>query len=165
MTIPIPAPPSSKEILESATGHVPARQILRGTQRHLHALNFESLSEVPLGNGRRADVMAIGPVGEIWIVEIKSSIADFRADNKWPEYAEYCDAFYFAAAPAFPHEILPTSHGLMIADNFGGEIIRRPPEQKLSAARRKAVTLAFARIAAARLLGLIDPGTFEEQLA
>lgn len=157
----MPKPAFSKENAAAIAGHVPADQILRGTQRHLQALNFESLPEVPLRNGRRADVMAIGPAGEIWIVEIKSSIADFRADNKWPEYVGYCDALYFAAAPAFPHAILPAAHGLIVADSFGADIIRTSRAQKLSAARRKAVTLAFGRIASSRLLRMIDPGAFE----
>ena len=134
-----------------------AARILRGVQRLLRTQGFESLSEMPLGNGRRADVMAIGPASDIWIVEIKSSIADFRADHKWPEYRDYCDALFFAVAPDFPVEILPPDTGLMLADAYGGEIIRNAPEHRLAAARRKAALLAFARTAAMRLQTLTDP--------
>jgi hypothetical protein len=135
-----------------------ARAILRGTQRLLRSLNFESLNEVSLGNGRRADVLAIGSTGETWIVEIKSSIADFRADLKWHEYRDYCDALLFAVAPDFPNEILPADTGLILADAYAGELIRAAPRHALSPARRKALALSFARTAAMRLLARIDPG-------
>jgi hypothetical protein len=135
-----------------------AGAILRGAQRLLRSLNFESLSEVPLGNGRRADILAVGRDGEIWIVEIKSSIADFRADQKWPEYREYCDALLFAVAPDFPSEILPADTGLILADAYAGEVARAAPRHPLSPARRKALTLSIARMAAMRLHARIDPG-------
>jgi hypothetical protein len=135
-----------------------ARTVLRGTQRLLRALDFESLSEVPLGNGRRADIFAIGRDGETWIVEIKSSVGDFRADQKWHEYRDYCDALLFAVGPDFPTEILPIDTGLILADAYAGEITRNAPRHPLSPARRKAVTLSFARIAAMRLLANTDPG-------
>ena len=79
------------------------------------------VSEVSLANGRRADIAAVAESGEIWIVEIKSSIEDFRTDQKWPEYRDYCDRLFFAVAPAFPNEILPADAGLIIADRYGGE--------------------------------------------
>ncbi|HVZ05871.1 MmcB family DNA repair protein [Hyphomicrobium sp.] len=135
-----------------------ARAILRGTQRLLRALNFESLSEVCLANGRRADILALGPNGEAWIVEIKSSIADFRADQKWREYRDYCDALLFAVAPDFPADVLPADAGLILADAYAGEIVRAPPRHPLGPARKKALTLAFARTAASRLHGQSDPG-------
>lgn len=135
-----------------------ARAILRGTQRLLRALDFESLSEVTLGNGRRADVLALKRNGEIWIVEIKSSIADFRADQKWPEYREYCDALFFAVAPDFPTGILPQDAGLILADAYGGDLVRQSPSHPLTTARRKALTLSIARTASMRLLAQIDPG-------
>jgi hypothetical protein len=135
-----------------------ARAILRGTQRLLRSLNFESLSEVSLGNGRRADVLAIGREGETWIIEIKSSTADFRTDQKWHEYRAYCDALLFAVAPDFPSEILPADTGLILADAYAGELVRDAPRHPLGAARRKALTLSFARTAATRLLTLTDPG-------
>ncbi|MEQ1670560.1 MAG: MmcB family DNA repair protein, partial [Hyphomicrobium sp.] len=104
-----------------------AAAILRGVQRLLRAHAFASLSEMPLANNRRADVIAINPQGAIWIVEIKSSIADFRCDQKWPEYRDYCDALLFAVAPDFPAEILPEDTGLIFADAYGGEIMRAAP--------------------------------------
>lgn len=134
-----------------------ARAILRGVQRVLKAHGFESLPEVVLANGRRADVMALSAAGDIWIVEIKSSIADFRADNKWPEYRDYCDRLLFAVAPDFPSEILPADTGLILADRYDGDIVREAPEARLTGGRRKAVTLAFARVAAARLMHAIEP--------
>ena len=119
--------------------------------------------EVSLANGRRADVAAVAASGEIWIVEIKSSVEDFRTDQKWPEYRDYCDRLFFAVAPAFPREILPADTGLIIADRYGGEILRPAPEHKLAGARRKAMTLRFVRTAAFRLQAAIDPeGRFEE---
>jgi hypothetical protein len=135
-----------------------ARAILRGTQRLLRSLNFESVSEVALGNGRRADVLAIRPSGEIWIIEIKSSTADFRADEKWPEYRDYCDALTFAVAPDFPFDILPADTGLILADAYAGELVRSPAPHPLTAARRKALTLSLARTALMRLHARIDPG-------
>ena len=121
------------------------------------------VSEVSLANGRRADIAAVAASGEIWIVEIKSSIEDFRTDQKWPEYRDYCDRLFFAVAPAFPREILPADTGLIIADRYGGEIVRAAPEHKLAGARRKAVTLRLVHTAAFRLQAAIDPeGRFEE---
>jgi hypothetical protein len=151
-----PCPPVP--IADKARDYERARTILRGTQRLLRSLDFESLSEVTLGNGRRADVLAVRRNGEIWIVEIKSSIADFRADQKWPEYREYCDALLFAVAPDFPSEILPDAAGLILADAYAGELLRTPPQHPLAAARRKALTLAIARTASMRLHAQIDPG-------
>jgi hypothetical protein len=116
------------------------------------------VSEVALANGRRADILAIRRNGEIWIVEIKSSIADFRADQKWPEYRDYCDALLFAVAPDFPADILPADAGLILADAYAAEMVRPPPIHSLVAARRKALTLALARTAAMRLHAQIDPG-------
>jgi hypothetical protein len=157
MTKPPPAGPNPLETTVSDTLTPAAAAILRGVQRLLRSHGFESIAEAGLTNGRRADAMAIGPTGDVWIVEIKSSIADFRSDNKWPEYRDYCDRLFFAVAPDFPTEILPPDTGLMLADRYGGEIIRDAPEMRLSAARRKAVTLAFARVAAARLACAIEP--------
>ena len=115
------------------------------------------VSEVTLANGRRADVAAIGPNGEIWIVEIKSSLVDFQTDQKWPEYRDFCDRFFFAVGPQFPQQILPTEVGLIIADRYGGDIARAAPEHRLAGARRKAVTLTLLRTAANRLQGALDP--------
>lgn len=134
-----------------------AAAILRGVQRLLRAQNFESISELSLGNGRRADVIAISPGGDIWIIEIKSSIADFRADHKWTEYRDYCDQLSFAVAPGFPAEILPEDTGLILADAYGGEVIRGAPRHQLAPQRRKALMLSVARTAAMRLNALLDP--------
>ncbi|MBS0234955.1 MAG: MmcB family DNA repair protein [Proteobacteria bacterium] len=153
-TNPCPAVP----IADNARDYKRARAILRGTQRLLRSLDFESLSEITLGNGRRADVVGIRRNGEIWIVEIKSSIADFRSDQKWPEYREYCDALVFAVAPDFPSEILPADTGLILADAYAGDLLRAPPLHPLTAARRKALTLSIARTALMRLHAQIDPG-------
>ena len=157
MTKPPLANPTPLETAEGPGLPPAAAAILRGVQRLLRAHGFESIPEAGLANGRRAYALAIGPNGQIWIVEIKSSIADFKSDNKWPEYCDYCDRLFFAVAPDFPTEILPGSTGLILADRYGGEIIRDAPETRLSAARRKAVTLAFARAAAARLAHAIEP--------
>jgi hypothetical protein len=134
-----------------------ALQIARGVGRYLRALNAAILCEVPLADGRRADVMALDPRGGISIVEIKSCTADFRSDRKWPEYRQWCDRFYFAVDAEFPADLIPEDCGLILADRFGADLIREPPEHRLEAARRKAVTLRFARCAALRLHGVNDP--------
>ena len=151
---------TNKDCSNSDSQHalVGAAGILRGVQRLLAAYGLESIAEMALANGRRADAFALAASGEIWIVEIKSSIADFRSDQKWPDYRDYCDRLFFAVGPDFPVEILPADTGLILADRFGGEIIRPAPELKISAARRKAVTLAFGRAAAMRYRAALDPG-------
>src|SRR5271170_7420170 len=111
---------------------------------------YAPLLEVTLPNGRRADIMALGPRGEIAIAEVKSGLEDFRTDHKWGEYLPYCDAFYFAVAPEFPRDILPETPGLIVADGFGGAVLREAPVTPLAGARRKALTIAFARLAALR---------------
>lgn len=128
--------------------------VTRGAARLLAALGYAPLTEVTLPNGRRADLMALGPKGQIFIVEVKSGVEDFRTDAKWPEYQPYCDAFAFAVAPEFPREILPEEPGLIVADGFGGAILREAPVDTLAGARRKALTLAFARLAALRAAGV-----------
>ena len=146
-----PSPPLTGDAALAAT------EILRGVQRLLFDHGIASIAEFALANGRRADVCGIATSGDIWIVEIKSSISDFRSDQKWPEYREYCDRLFFGVAPSFPADILPPDTGLILADRFGGEIIRDAPEQRLASARRKAVTLQFARAAALRAQMLRDP--------
>jgi hypothetical protein len=139
-----------------------AFSICRGVARLLKAHGLAAVSEVALANGRRADVVGVADSGEIWIVEIKSSLEDFRTDQKWPEYREFCDRLFFAVAPTFPREVLPEDTGLIVADRYGGEILRPAPEHKLAGARRKAMTLRLVRTAALRLQGMIDPdGSFE----
>jgi hypothetical protein len=126
--------------------------VTRGAAKLLVALGYAPLAEVGLPNGRRADLMAVGPKGEIVIVEVKSSLEDYRCDRKWGEYMPYCDAFYFAVAPEFPREILPDGPGLIVADGFGGAILVDAPLESLAPARRRALTLAFARLAALRTI-------------
>ncbi len=126
--------------------------VTRGATRLMLELGHAPLSEVSLPNGRRADIMTLGPRGEIGIIEVKSSLEDFRADKKWTDYAPYCDSFYFAVAPEFPQGILPQEPGLIVADGFNGEVMRAAPLIALSGPRRKALTLAFARLAAMREL-------------
>jgi hypothetical protein len=134
-----------------------AADIHRGVARLLGAHNMASVAEVPLANGRRADIVAITGGGEIWIVEIKSSIEDFRADHKWPEYRGYCDRLYFAVAPVFPRDVLPGDTGLIVADRYGGDVVRGALEHRLSGARRKAVMLRLVHTAAMRLQTAVDP--------
>jgi hypothetical protein len=138
--------------------------LARGVARALAERGFASLLEFSLANGRRADVMALGRGGEIVIVEVKSSLADFRADRKWPAYRDFCDRLYFAVAAGFPHEAIPEDCGLMIADPFGAAIVREPVPRPLSAARRRAATLRFALAGAHRLRRLLDPGAGEAAL-
>jgi hypothetical protein len=129
--------------------------VTRGAARLLADLGYAPLAEVTLPNGRRADLMALGRRGEIFIVEVKSSLEDFRVDRKWGEYLPYCDAFAFAVAPEFPRHILPEEPGLIVADGFGGAVLREAPAFRLAGARRKALTLAFARLAAMRAAGVM----------
>ena len=126
--------------------------VTRGAARLLADMGYAPLLEVCLPNGRRADVMAMGRKGDIVIVEVKSGVDDFRVDRKWPEYAPFCDAFYFAVAPEFPDGVLPDEPGLIVADSFGGAVVRDAPVTALAPARRKALTVAFGRLAALRLL-------------
>jgi len=134
-----------------------ALAVARGTTRLLHSLGFSVVSELPLASGRRADLVALGADGEIWIVEIKSSIADFRADRKWTEYRAHCDRLFFATTLAVPCEIFPSDAGLIVADAFGAAIVCEAPAHQLHASTRKSVLLAFARAAALRLAALADP--------
>ena len=127
--------------------------VTRGAARLLVALDYAPVAEVCLPNGRRADLMALGPKGDIVIVEVKSGPEDYLADRKWGEYLPYCDAFYFAVAPEFPRQLLPEEPGLIVADGFGGAELRDAPSIPLAPARRKALTLAFGRLAAMRALG------------
>jgi hypothetical protein len=128
-------------------------EVTRGAARLLIGLGFAPLAEVALPNGRRADLMALGPRGEIAIVEVKSSIEDYRVDRKWGEYAPFCERFYFAVAPEFPRQVLAEGPGLIVADGFGGALVAESPHIALAPARRKALTLAFGRLAAMRTTG------------
>jgi len=135
----------------------PARDICRGVGRLFQAYGFAPVSEVTLASGRRADVMGVSEAAEIWLVEIKSGLEDFRVDQKWPQYREFCDRFFFAVGPTFPRQVLPADTGLIVADRYGGEILRPAPEHKLAASRRRALVLRLARTAALRLQAALDP--------
>jgi hypothetical protein len=139
MSMPAPSRPDTTALLA------------RGVQRLLLDHGLSPLLEVPLANGRRADVMALSPSGEIWIVETKSCLADYACDEKWPDYLEFCERFFFAVTEDFPRQQIPESAGLIVADGFSGAILRDCTAAPLAPARRKAVTLMFARLAAQRL--------------
>ena len=135
-----------------------ALRVQRGVMRFLRAAHdFCCFAEVPLANGRRADVLALGPRGEIWIVEIKSSLVDFQVDRKWPHYKEFCDRFFFAKPPELDPGIFPDSEGLIVADGHDAAILRMSPDTPLNAARRKALTLKLSRLGADRIHTLMDP--------
>lgn len=135
-----------------------AAEICRGTLRLMGHLGYFGVTEMTLANNRRADIAALGPGGDVWMIEIKSSVQDFRSDTKWREYMDYCDRLTFAVGADFPQELIPPEAGLIVADAFYGAVIREAPEVRLAPARRKAVTLRFARLAASRLTGLADTG-------
>jgi hypothetical protein len=134
-----------------------ALMVARGTSRLLHAHGFSVVSELPLASGRRADLVALDRNGDIWIVEIKSSVADFRADQKWVDYRLHCDRLFFATTLDVPGEIFPADAGLIVADAFGASIVSEAPHHRLHASTRKSMMLAFARAAALRLQALADP--------
>jgi hypothetical protein len=140
-----------------------ALAIARGTMRLLHQLGFSAVSELPLPSGRRADLVAMNKAGDLWIVEIKSSIEDFRADQKWTDYRLHCDRLFFATTVEVPCEIFPKDTGLIVADAFGAHLVCEAPQHRLHASTRKCMMLAFARCAALRLQSLADPqGPFAE---
>jgi len=142
-----------------------ALAVARGTTRLLHSLGLCVVSELPLASGRRADLVVLGADGTIWIVEIKSSIADFRVDQKWTDYRLHCDRLFFATTMDVPADIFPKDAGLIVADAFGAEIISEAPEHRLHASTRKSMMLAFARAAALRLSALTDPeGPYRTEL-
>jgi hypothetical protein len=139
-----------------------ALAVARGASRLLLSHGFACIGELALPSGRRADLVALGGDGEIWIVEIKSSIADFRADQKWMDYRLHCDRLFFATTLDVPCEIFPPDTGLIVADAFGADIKCDAPEHRMSAATRKTMLLLFARAAAMRLQSLADPtGPYE----
>ena len=137
---------------------MPGQMLARGVSRHLASLGWVTVEELVPTRGLRVDVMALGPKGEIWVVECKSSRADFMSDGKWQGYLEWCDRFFWAVDSDFPVDLLPEGTGLIIADAYDAEIIRMAPETKLPAARRKVMVQKFATHAARRLQALRDPG-------
>ena len=139
-------------IISTAT----AADVARGVSRLLLQQGYSPILEFTLANGRRLDIAALGPDGTLLGVEIKVALADLRGDNKWPEYLEYCEHFYFAIPPDFPDEHVPPTTGLIVADRYGGAIVRPATPAAVHASRRKAVTLRFAKVAADRLASVLD---------
>jgi hypothetical protein len=131
--------------------------VARGACRHLRALGFGVVAELGLASGRRADLACLGPKGEFWIVEVKSSIEDFRTDRKWPDYRLHCDRLLFAVAPDFPTALLPEDAGLLIADSYGAVLVREGLHHPLTGATRKSMLVRFGLVAALRLHSLNDP--------
>ena len=139
-----------------------ALAICRGVRRLLRARGFATVTELPLSSGRRADVVGVNGDGALVIVEIKSSVADFRADHKWRDYFAHCDRLYFAVDADMPLDIMPEEAGLIVADSYGGEILREPAPRAIPPAARRAALLRFALAAADRLHRLADPGAAPE---
>ena len=147
--------PPIVDLRQSAT----ALRLQRGVMRMLREVHdMACYAEVTLRSGRRADVLGVGPKGEVWIVEIKSSLIDFQVDKKWPEYREFSDKFFFAKPPELDGAIFPESEGLIVADGHDGAILRDSPNTPLNPARRKALMLKLARLGADRIHLLMDPG-------
>jgi len=140
------------------SGGAVAAQVVRGVRRTLAALGHASVVEFTLATGRRADVFAVDGAGTVTIVEVKSGVADFRTDRKWPDYTPFCDRFFFAVPEGFPEGLIPPPWGLIIADGYEAAVLREAPEHRLHAARRRALLLRFAIAAAGRLHRLEDPG-------
>lgn len=134
-----------------------ARAIQRGALRYLAACGLAGVPEFSLASGRRADIAALDARGDVWVIEIKSSVIDFRTDRKWADYRQHCDRLFFAVAPDFPLEILPEDAGILVADAFGAALIREAPRHPMPGATRRAVTLRLARTAAGRVMALMDP--------
>ena len=133
--------------------------LARGVCRALHHRGTATLTEFTLRSGRRADVIAVTADGRVTIVEVKTSVADFRADGKWPEYRDFCDYFYFAVPDDFPRELLPDDCGIMVADPYDALVLRPAEEVPINATRRRALILRIARTAAQRLSARTDPPT------
>lgn len=136
----------------------PGQILARGVCRFLIDEGLAPVTELSPVRGLRTDVTALAPNGEIWVVECKSSVADFRSDAKWQGYLDWCDRFYFAGPADLPDDLLPDDQGLMIADGYGAEIVRQADRRPLAAARRKAMTQRIARVAALRVRAVADPG-------
>ena len=139
-----------------------AADVARGVSRLLIQEGFSPILEFTLANGRRLDVAALGADGTMLGVEIKVALNDLKGDQKWPEYLEFCELFYFAIPPGFPDEHVPSGTGLIVADRYGGAIVRPSPRTALYASRRKAVTLSFAKVAAERLSQIIEAANSAE---
>lgn len=153
MVQPLPPDPLARPAL------MPGQVLARGVMRHLASQGFASLDEFTPKRGLRVDVIALGPKGEIWVVECKSCRADYTGDSKWQGYLDWCDRFFWAVDADFPVDLLPAETGLILADGYGAETLRIGPAIPLASARRKALTASFARIAAQRLHVLRDPAS------
>ena len=151
---PLPEPPES---LSREAEIRLAHRLARGITRLFEDLGCAAIAEFSLANGRRVDVIALDGQGLTSIVEIKSSVQDFRSDGKWQEYLEFCDRFYFAVAPEFPQALLPAEVGLIVADDWHGTVLRESPAFAMNASRRRAQTLRIALTAAQRLRRFTDP--------
>ncbi|MBE0553222.1 MAG: MmcB family DNA repair protein [Rhodobacteraceae bacterium] len=149
----IPAPPLSESLPP-----MPGQRLARGVARALRQFDFVSVEEFVPAPGLRVDLLALGPKGEVWVIECKSGRADFRADRKWQGYLEWCDRFFWAVDGDFPTALLPEGTGLILADAYDAEILRMGPETPLPGARRKVMVQKFARHAASRLQAYRDPG-------
>ncbi|MBO6633768.1 MmcB family DNA repair protein [Parvibaculum sp.] len=134
-----------------------AASVQRGVCRLLAQMGYASVTELTLATGRRVDILALGPRNEIAVIEIKSSLIDYRTDAKWEEYLDFCDRFYFAVPPEFPREVIPEEVGLVVADRYGAEILREGPVTPLPPARRKKLTLHAARVSARRVHRFLEP--------
>jgi hypothetical protein len=160
-TAPPPGPSGSPlpPLIIDGRQSVRALRVQRGVMRLLRGqFDFCCFAEVSLSNYRRADLLGVGPRGEIWIVEIKTSLEDFRIDAKWPEYKPFCDRFYFAKPAELDASIFPAGEGLISADGHGAEVLRPAPDDPMAPARRKALMLKLARLGADRIHALLDPG-------
>ena len=147
--------PPIVDLRQSAT----ALRVQRGVMRLLReTYDMACFAEVTLRSGRRADVLGVGPKGEIWIVEIKSSLIDFQVDRNWHEYREFSDRFFFAKPPELDADIFPVTEGLIVADGHDGALLRDSPDTPMAPARRKALMLKLARLGADRIHILMDPG-------
>ena len=153
-----PMPAIALALPEDGRQSETAREVVRGTRRLLRARNIATVTELVLADGRRADIVGLGPDGSVTIVEVKSSVADFRADRKWSFYRAFCDRLFFAIPVTVPLAIMPDQTGLIVADGYGADVVREALEQKLAGATRRAMMIRFAQAAADRLHALGDPG-------
>ncbi|MGQ7791183.1 MmcB family DNA repair protein [Faunimonas sp. B44] len=156
-SLPLSERPALRSLVQDGRQSERALAIRRGVCRRLRAERYALIPELTLSSGRRADLVAICPAGSILIIEIKSSVEDFRADQKWPDYLRHADALYFATAPDVPPNIFPESAGLIVADPYGAEILRECGRQKLPPATRREMLIRIARAGAMRLHDLEDP--------
>ncbi len=139
-----------------------ALAIARGTARLLRSLGFSCIGELPLPSGRRADLVALNARGDIWIIEIKSSVEDLRADHKWEDYRSHCDRLFFAFTQEMSCDLFPKDTGLIVADAYGAHLVCDAPEHRLAAPTRKLMTVRFALAAAQRYGRLLDPQEYVE---